>query len=278
MIEHIFDTSRGDTLLNTPSPVPGGGTPLLLGVATFTGASDPGVNQDVSQGFVQGHVFFNATAGQLRVWTCRDNSLGAAKWVFEGADYANGGTNPSSEATQFGSSAAIMAAEGNINRQIASAGINPGGLTADNVMAVYSLPAGAFDILGRGISITAQGSIVSSTNAKRTKIIFNPATAVVGSTVGAGGTTIADSGAIPVSQAGGWILQANVFKYGATGSNTQIGLHQLAQVPGTAQVPPVAPSLITANEANPILIAVTGNVAVALTDIVFNFLEVNAMN
>src|SRR5581483_6283949 len=101
---------------------------------------------------------------------------------------------------------------------------------------------------------------------------------VVGSTVGAGGTTIADSGAIPVSQAGGWILQANVFKYGATGSNTQIGLHQLAQVPGTAQVPPVAPSLITANEANPILIAVTGNVAVALTDIVFNFLEVNAMN
>jgi hypothetical protein len=168
-----------------------------------------------------------------------------------------------------------MAEEGNLNRQISSAGIQPGATAADNVLAVYSLPAGAFDVAGRGLCITAQGSFGATANNKRIKLIFNATTAVVGSTV-TGGTTIADSGTV-ATNGGGWSLQANVFKYGAAGSNNQIGLHQQAQI-GAATAALLAPSLITATEANAILVAVTGNATTAASDILFNFLEVNAMN
>src|SRR6266436_3122045 len=41
---------------------------------------------------------------------------------------------------------------------------------------------------------------------------------------------------------GGWQLMASVFKYGAAGSNTQIGIHNQAIV--STAVAPVAPSLI----------------------------------
>ena len=64
--------------------------------------------------------------------------------------------------------------------------------------------------------------------------------------------------------------------HGAAGSNTQIGIHNQAIV--STAVAPVAPSLITAVESAAILIAVTGNATTAASDIVFNFLEVNAMN
>jgi hypothetical protein len=178
-------------------------------------------------------------------------------------------------ASGFGASLAPMLSEGNINLQVASAGVQPGATGADNVLAVYSLPGNAFDIAGRGISITAAGSFGATVNNKRVKIIFNPASAVLGSTVGGGGSTICDTGTI-AQNAGGWQLMASVFKYGASGSNTQIGIHNQAIV--STAVAPVAPSLITAAEVGAILIAVTGNATTAVADIVFNFLEVNAMN
>src|SRR5262249_42093494 len=137
-------------------------------------------------------------------------------------------------------------------------------------------PAGSFDQANRGISITAQGSFGATGNNKRIKIVFNPASATVGSTVGAGGTTVADTGTV-TTNGGGWSLSANVFKYGAAGSNTQIGVHQRAQV-GAAVAALLARSLITGTESGAILIAVTGNAATAASDIVFNFLEVNALN
>jgi len=178
-------------------------------------------------------------------------------------------------ASGFGASLAPMLSEGNINLQVASAGVQPGATGADNVLAVFSLPSNAFDVAGRGISITAAGSFGGTANNKRVKIIFNPSTAVVGSTVGGGGSIICDTGAI-TQNGGGWQLMASVFKYGAAGSNTQIGIHNQAIV--STAVAPVAPSLSTAIESGPILIAVTGNATTAVTDILFNFLEVNAMN
>jgi|SRR5215469_9008886 len=183
---------------------------------------------------------------------------------------------PSYASCYFGSGTAYMLEEGNINRQISSAGINPGATGADNVLAVYSLPANSLDISGRGICITSEGSFAATGNNKRIKIIFNPATAVVGSTVGASGTTVSDTGTVATNGAG-WCLSANVFKYGAAGSNTQIGLHQQAQI-GAAVASILVPSLITATESGAILIAVTGNATTAASDIVFNFLEVNALN
>ena len=80
-----------------------------------------------------------------------------------------------------------------------------------------------------------------------------------------------------VTNGAGWSVQANVFKYGAAGSNTQIGHHQQAQM-GAAVASMLAPSLITATESGAIFIAINGNVTTATSDIVFNFLEGNAMN
>lgn len=246
------------------------------GIDNFNATSDPGTGQDNTLGYGVGSIIFNTTAGQLRWWECRDASTGAAKWVFSGADYANGGTTPSTEVTVFGGGTATLPAEGNANRQISSAGINPGATGADNVLAVYSLPASSFDQALRGLQITAAGSFGATNNNKRVKIIFNPATAVVGSTVGAGGTTIADTGTV-TTNGGGWEVAANVFKYGAGGSNTQIGIHSQAQV-GAAVAALLAPSLITATESGAILIAITGNATTVASDIAFNWLEVNAMN
>lgn len=185
-------------------------------------------------------------------------------------------TQPAGILTQFGAGTGTFGEEGNLNRQISSAGVQPGATGADNVLAVYSLPANSFDVSGRGVCITAQGSFGATANNKRIKIIVNPATAVVGSTVGAGGTTIADTGTV-ATNGGGWSLQGNVFKYGAAASNTQIALHQQAQV-GAAVSALLAPSLMTATESGAILVAVTGNATTAASDIVFNFLEINAMN
>ena len=270
----IFDSARGDRPLNLQFPIAGGAA-TTVGIATLTASTDPTASNDSTQGIQVGGIWFNSAAGYLRWWECRDNTAGAAKWVFSGADYANGGSNPASETVAFGSSTGLMAAEGNINRQISSAGVTPGATGADNVLAVYSLPASAFDVLGRGLGITAQGSFGATSNTKRVKIIFNATTAVVGSTV-TGGTTVADTGAV-TTNGGGWSVQANIFKYGAAGSNTQIGLHQQCQV-GAAVSALLAPALITATESSPILIAITGNATTATSDIVLNFLEVNAMN
>lgn len=175
-----------------------------------------------------------------------------------------------------GASGLGIAAEGNIGVQIVSAGVNPGATGADNVLAVFTLPANVFDQSGRGVSFLAEGSFGATVNNKQVKIIFNPSAAVVGSTVGSGGTTIADTGTVATNNLG-WSVQANVFKYGAAGSNTQIGLHEQAQTGGTVSSL-LKPSLITAVENAPILVAVTGNATTAATDIVFNFLGINWMN
>lgn len=176
----------------------------------------------------------------------------------------------------FGGSTAAMGGEGNINVQTSAAGVNPGATAADNVLAVYSLPANAFSAAGKMVMVTASGSFAATANNKRIKIIINPATAVVGSTVGASGVTICDTGTVATNGTG-WQLEGMVVKYGAANSNTQLGIHNQAQV-GAAVSAMLAPSAITATENAAILIAITGNATTATTDIVFNFLEINAMN
>jgi hypothetical protein len=177
--------------------------------------------------------------------------------------------------TPFGSGSGTFGDQGNANVQISSAGINPGATGADNVLAVYTIPALSFDVSGRGLTICAMGSYAANGNTKRVKIIFNPVSAVVGSTVGGSGTTVADTGAV-TQNGGGWALSADIFKYGVAASNTQIALHQQAQS-GATTAALLAPSLTTATESGAIIVAVTGNATTTATDIVFNFMQVNAM-
>jgi hypothetical protein len=178
---------------------------------------------------------------------------------------------PSSANAQFGSGQGTFKESGNLNVQISSVGVSPGATGADNVVAVYSLPANSFDVAGREIQITANGSFAANGDTKTVKVIFNPSTAVVGSTVGAGGTTLCSTGAIAQS-GGGWQVQGSVVKYGAAGSNTQLGVHNQAQV--STAVQPAAPSLITATENAAILVAITANCATTASDVVFNLLTV----
>jgi len=165
--------------------------------------------------------------------------------------------------------------EGNIYREVVSSR-NPSSTAGDYVVGVFSIPAYSFDIAGRGLNFLSQGSVANNTNAKRVKIYWGCTTAVVGNVV-SGGTVIADTGSYSTTGAAGWSVEANVFKYGASGSNTQIALHMSAQI-GAVVGSLLVPSALTSTESGTILVAVTANAATAATDIIYNFFEVNAMN
>jgi hypothetical protein len=156
---------------------------------------------------------------------------------------------------------------------ISAAGVNPAATGADNVLAVFTVPAGAFAAPGDAMVIAAYGSVANNANTKRIKIIFNPTAAVVGQTV-SGGTTLADTGAFATAIATAWDLEAEVYKVGAFGSNTQVGINISNSIGATspALLPPV--TNIAAVESGPILIAVTGNATTTATDITFNVLEI----
>ena len=197
--------------------------------------------------------------------------------VVETAYNAAGGYDPSTVSTQFGSGTSTFLEEGNIYKNIPATAINPGSTGNDNVLAVFSVPANSFDgVSNRGLAITACGSVANNTNAKRMKIIFNATTAVVGSAV-TGGTTIADTGSYTTTGAAGWQINAQVFKYGAAGSNTQLCLHESTQI-GSTVSSLVSPQQTTATESGAILIAITGNATTTATDIALNFVQINAMN
>jgi len=186
----------------------------------------------------------------------------------------NGGPMPNTLSELFGGSASgITFTPGFFAPQISSAGVQPGATGADNVLAVFSLPASALDgVRNRGLKFTARGSFASNGNTKELKIIANPSTAVVGSTVGSGGTTICDTGAV-TTNGGGWAISASFFKYGAAGSNTQLGWSD-----GVSSGTNIAPATVTATESGIILFAVTGNATSATTDITFNAMLVEGVN
>lgn len=175
---------------------------------------------------------------------------------------------------QFGNSTAFMAFEGNIYRNIVGTAVNPNATGSDYVIGVYNLPASALYQAGQGLNIAALGSFGSNATAKVVKIIVGATSPTVGSVV-SGGTTIA-SGSFTVTSAG-WCIEANIFKYGAAGSNTQLAVHMAAQA-GSTVATLVSPSTLTLTESAIIPIAITGNATTAVADIGLYFFEVNAMN
>jgi hypothetical protein len=179
------------------------------------------------------------------------------------------------ESEVFGNGPGSFGFEGNLSCQ-PSAGVNPGATGADNVLAVYTLPANSFDVAGRSLSISAAGAYAANGNTKTVKIIVGAASAVVGSTIGAGGTTLATTGAV-VTNGAGFQLSGNITKYGAAGSNTQIGVNNQA-TNGSTGAALAVPAALTLPENAPIVIAVTGNAATTATDIALNLFTVKAAN
>jgi hypothetical protein len=173
------------------------------------------------------------------------------------------------------------------------AGISPAATGADNVIGAYSLPANTLNyapngnsssstsatpatISTGGLYIRAVGHFGANANNKTVKIIFNPATAVIGSTVGSGGTTLVTSGVVAINGLG-FVAEAFVTKIGAENSNTQVAGQILAQFGATFISPPVT-QYPAAIENAAILIAVTGNAASTATDIVLDLLQVFGTN
>lgn len=213
--------------------------------------------------------------GTERVLLDNGGATGEMATVAQIAAVAATATFPASTNTLFGGGLGTFLEEGRLNRQLTVAGVSPGTTANDNVLAVFSLSANSFDVAGRGLTITAAGSFGATANNKTLKIIFNATTAVVGSAV-TGGTTVASSGVV-ATNGGGWWISASVFKAGAAGSNTQIGISN-GVLAGAVSVGTSAPTFPTAAENGAILIAVTGNAATATTDIVLNVSDIKAMN
>src|SRR5262249_3282929 len=162
-------------------------------------------------------------------------------------------------AGQAGSSGTVITASG---------GLNPASTGTDVVVAAITIPAGAFAGPGDTVQVSAYGTVASNTNAKTIKIIANPASANVGSTVGAGGTTIASMTWATVGANQAWAITADVAKTGAAGTNTQIGVNTQALVSAT-NLALTTPQTITASESGTILIALTINAGTTVTDAAF---------
>ena len=180
----------------------------------------------------------------------------------------------------FGGGTAVMEESGNVNVQSGNPLSNPASITNDNVLAVYTLPAGSLSAAGKGLEITTAGNLGNDTQAKRVKLIWNPTSAVVGSSIATNSTSflLGDTGSTTNGgAAAGWIIQAQVYKYGNFGSNTQIG-QETGVIVGAVHGGCSLTSALTTNESLPILIAVTGNATSSVGDISLYNINIEGFN
>ena len=264
----------------TPGGVPSAAEKVIFDNLNL--ATDPTTTTDSTQGFQVGSHVLVPSAGKLRWYMCIDNTAGAAKWAYIGADYTDGGLAPATFQTQFGGAPAVSAENilpaGNIYRQVNSASVSPTFLNSDVVLAVFSLPAQTFDGAAgtnRMIQVQGMGGFAGNGNTKRVKLFYNPSAAVVGTTV-SGGTLMADTLAT-ASNGGGWYVSGWVAKYGVNSSNTQLVTSGAALAGATGNAV-AAPSYTSATESSAILVAVTGNCATATTDVFCNMFIVSGFN
>ena len=180
----------------------------------------------------------------------------------------------------FGNGTATMEESGNVNVQTGNPITNPATITNDNVLAVYTIPAGSFSAAGKGIEVTVAGNLGNDSQAKRVKLIYGALTAIVGSAVATNSTSflLGDTGSTTNGGAtAGWAIQSQVYKYGAAGRNTQIG-QEIGVIVGATHGGMGVASALTNNESLPILIAVTGNATTSVGDISLYNINIEAFN
>lgn len=180
----------------------------------------------------------------------------ASGGIIQSDPYFNGaGSFPSTGGAQPGSATTGAARSGgNLTAQVNAAGQGNGADLTDDVLFTYALPASAFDVAGRQLTITAAGKFGATANNKRIKIWIGTTTQNVGAAV-AGGVLVCDSGVV-TQNAGGWAASVIVQKYGAAGSNTQLASN--AQVVGTTHLGAQAPVALTQVESGVINVTITG--------------------
>lgn len=255
--------------------------PDTLGKDNFVATVDPTVNNDTTQGYAVGSIWFNQTNG--RCWMCMSSVAATAVWAIDAVN-PGVGSDPSNMITAFGAGTNVFTEEGNIYRGISGAGIGNTADANDDILFGYQLSANSFDLAGRGLCITAMGKFAANANAnKQAKILIG--VTLVGSTVTAGvitggnatgGTLIGDTGAAASNNLG-WQLMTTFFKYGANGANTQYA--QYTPVVGTTHGGVSLTLLATLTESGVINVVCTGKAGTsAANDVVGNFFEINAMN
>ena len=252
------------------------GCTILSAYDNLSATTDPTASDDYTQDYSAGSCWLNISAG--RAWICLSAQTGAAIWALSGV-VPGVGVVPSNMVTYFGAGSGTVLSGGNLNRQIGNPLAGNSADTNDRVLASYTLPAASLDVLGRGLCIVAQGSTGATTNDKRIKLWFD---AIISGGAVIGGSVIADTGpwvngTVPNNSVG-WHLTANVFKYGAPGSNTQYA--QGTSILGGIHRGIGLPVFLTAIESGVIVIALTGSsyTTGAANDVVAACFEVNAMN
>src|SRR5258708_5614516 len=108
---------------------------------------------------------------------------------------------PSNAQTVFGSAgtgAAMLKEAGNINRQVSIAGAGNGADTTEDTLFTFTIPANAFDTLGRGVMVSAFGTTGTSAHTKTVRMYF-----------GTGVSFTLASGTIPSSA---WNMQLQASK------------------------------------------------------------------
>jgi hypothetical protein len=200
---------------------------------------------------------------------------------------ATGNPNLVGAIENLGSGSANIGAAGNIYLFASPVvgSLQAGGTGAEFVVATINLPASSFDAAGRGVSVTCAGSFGGTTNAnKLIRVIFNPTGAsTVGGTVGLGaGGVIAASTGTGSFNGSAFNFSASIYKYGISGSNTQMAVPGPCQV-GAADTALTTPVAATAVEGSTIPICITAQsgvsgVAGLVNDVVINFVQVEAFN
>lgn len=215
----------------------------------------------------------------LMLWSPRigDVPFNAQQAALVGASFGNGAASGSG---QNPNNLLQMGDDGNLVVSLQPTGISPSATALDKILAIMTIPAGGFDLAGRGVNIMAAGNCPNN-NAKTIKVIINPTNAAPiltnGSVTVTGGTTIATSTMTGAGSTGGWNVAVNLFKYGAPGSNTQLCIHEAGQAGSIVGVLS-APSLTTFAENAAMVVAITGNSGTTAGDIVYNYGSIFAMN
>jgi hypothetical protein len=163
------------------------------------------------------------------------------------------------------------------NFQFDSAAGHPAATGNDVVMAVATLPANFLTRDGVGVELAMFGTFANNTNVKTAKIIVGPTTAVIGSTVGTGGTALATTGAYSTTGQAGFSLGAQFTKLGVLGANTQNGFETQVII-GSVHSGMGIPQALTLVETAPILIAFTANAATTASDITLNYASVTPLD
>lgn len=221
----------------------------------------------------------------------RETFLVKAEAMFNDIYGYGGNAVTNAAAVQFGGSVvpgtlAAFLKSGRLLSIIGNPVAGNGADTTDDILGGFVLPAGAFDVAGRGLDLTFAGKFAANGNNKQIKVWLNPTMA--GQTVTAGiisggtvsgvgtGASLLASGVL-TSNAVGWEVMVALRKFGAAASNTQYA--QATSIFGTTATI-VAPTFPTQTESAAMSIVVTGSSSTtgAALDVLLNFLEVFAKN